>query len=38
MEILKAETAAYLAGRQDLEEAAALIQSRASIYVAEQAG
>lgn len=37
MEIIKSEAAAYFAGQRGLEETAALIQSRAGIYLAEQA-
>ena len=35
-EMIRTEASAYLAGQRDLDETAALIQSRASIYIAEQ--
>ncbi len=37
-EIISAEAAAYFAGDKSLEDTVSNIQSRASIYVAEQAG
>ena len=35
-EMIRTEASAYLSGQRDLDETAALIQSRASIYIAEQ--
>ena len=36
MNILTEETAAYFAGAKTLDETAAMIQNRASLYIAEQ--
>lgn len=38
LEIIQQECAAFLAGQRSAEDTAALIQSRVSLYVAEQAG